>query len=200
MKLTKGSTQTEVAICVGTALAAAGIRAVLTGGACANLYAGGRYPSADLDFVIQGLVSASEMDAAMNAAGFRRRGNQYLHPRARFYVEFPRGPLAIGDDFNVQPVEYTIRRTKLIMLSPTDSCRDRLAAFYHWRDYRSLDVAVGIARRHRLDVECIRKWSTREGHTSSFEEFMKELRKARELQRRAAKRKPSRSPARRLKV
>jgi hypothetical protein len=140
------------------------------------------------------------MDAAMNAAGFRRRGNQYLHPRARFYVEFPRGPLAIGDDFNVQPVEYTVRRTKLMMLSPTDSCRDRLAAFYHWRDYRSLDVAVGIARRHRLDVECIRKWSTREGHTSSFEEFMKELRKARELQQRAAKRKPSRSPARRLKV
>ena len=56
-------------------------------------------------------------------------------------VEFPAGPLAIGDDDLVEPVELRVGRTRVPALSATDSCRDRLAAFYHWRDLQSLRVA-----------------------------------------------------------
>ena len=34
------------------------------------------------------------------------------------------------------------------MISVTDSVKDRLAAFYHWKDQQSLEQAVLIARDH----------------------------------------------------
>lgn len=41
-----------MALAAGDGLRRAGIRAVLTGGACANLYSGGAYESVDADFVL----------------------------------------------------------------------------------------------------------------------------------------------------
>jgi hypothetical protein len=65
------------------------------------------------------------------------------------------------------------------LLSATDSCRDRLAAFYHWRDRESLRVAVWIALAQRLDMERIRRWSAGEGFLPQFEEFLAEVRRVR---------------------
>jgi hypothetical protein len=59
------------------------------------------------------------------------------------------------------------------MLSPTDSCRDRLAAYYHWNDRQSLEVAVAIARRNPVDLAVIGEWSTAEGFPERFEEFLR---------------------------
>jgi hypothetical protein len=61
------------------------------------------------------------------------------------------------------------------MLSATDSCRDRLAAFYHWNDRQSLRVAVLIARRARVDMKRLRAWSAVEGAAGKFAEFGREL-------------------------
>ena len=134
MRLSKRSGLADVARCVATALRSAGIRAVLTGGACASLYTRGGYQSSDLDFVIQNAVSETQLDKAMNSIGFERVGNQYEHPEAPFFIEFPAGPLEIGGDLRIQPVEYKIKRTVVPALSAADSCRDRLVAFYHWDD------------------------------------------------------------------
>ena len=60
-------------------------------------------------------------------------------------------------------------------LSAKDSCRDRLAAFYHWRDRQSLETAVLIALRHRVNLRKIREWSIEEGALESFEEFRRIL-------------------------
>jgi hypothetical protein len=188
VKLRTSSTLEDVAGCVGKALADAGIRAVLTGGACATLYTRGTYQSEDLDFILQSGVSAPRLELVMNGAGFKRRGNQYFHEKAPFYVEFPAGPLAIGRDFRVEPVEYTIHRTRLLALSPTDSCRDRLAAFYHWGDRGSLAIAVEIARRHRIQLKKVERWSKAEGSLERFREFATEVRRA----RRGAGRRPGR--------
>ncbi|MBI4241858.1 MAG: hypothetical protein HY613_09085 [Candidatus Rokubacteria bacterium] len=177
MKLSKRSRLADVARCVAIALQSAGIRAVLTGGACASLYSRGGYKSSDLDFVIQNAVSEAQLDDAMAGAGFRRVGNQYEHPDAPFFVEFPAGPLGIGHDLHIHPVKYPIRRTVICALSATDSCRDRLAAFYHWNDRQALRAAVAIARRHRVDLQCIRRWSAREGALAKHAEFMAELRR-----------------------
>jgi len=76
-------------------------------------------------------VSAAQLDRAMAGIGFKRAGNQYEHPSAPFFVEFPAGPLGIGGDLQVRPVERTIKGTIVSTLSAADSCRDRLAAFYH---------------------------------------------------------------------
>lgn len=164
---------------VGTALARHGIRAVLTGGACASLHTAGQYQSVDMDFVVTGSTTQAALDEALKSVGFARRGDRYVHPRVRFYVEFPRGPLAIGNDYRIDPVRRRGPGPGLLALSPTDSCRDRLAAFYHWNDRQSLGVAVAIALARRIDTGRVRRWSAAEGFTDRFEEFRAEVRRAR---------------------
>lgn len=78
----------------------------------------------------------------------------------------------------------------LLLLSATDSCRVRLAAFYHWRDRQALGAAVAIAARHALDLETIREWSLREGAAEGFEEFQRSLRAAKGVSRRSGRRSP----------
>ena len=112
-----------------------------------------------MDFIVTGHVTQTALDAAMESVGFVRRGDRYTHPRTRFYVEFPRGPLAIGVDYQIEPIEYRLGTARALVLSPTDACRDRLAAFYHWNDRQSLAVAVEIALRNRVNLAAIRRWS-----------------------------------------
>jgi len=147
--LSERSSLGAVAAAVARALRSHDIRAVLTGGACATLYSNGAYYSEDLDFIVIGPATRAQMDAAMGSVGFTRRQNQYVHRRSRFYVEFPRGPLAIGGDYRIRPVQRRVGQGRIPMLSATDSCRDRLAAFYHWNDRQSLAVAAEIAVRSR---------------------------------------------------
>ncbi len=177
MKLTAASTLSEVAIAVGAQLRRHGITAVLTGGACVSVYTDGSYVSKDADFVLQGRVQQTALDGALAALGFARKGDRYVHPEVEFYLEFPPGPLAIGSDLAIQPAEVSIADEVALALSATDSCRDRLAAFYHWRDRQSLRLAVAVARHQAVDLDVIQKWSRSEGSLDEYEEFLKELRR-----------------------
>jgi len=195
MSLTTRSTLAEATACVAEALSRSGIRAVLTGGACATLYSEGKYQSFDLDFILQSATTSQELDDAMEGIGFRRAGSHYEHPRARFLVEFPAGPLGIGADLDIRPITYTIGKVGVLALSPTDSCRDRLAAFYHWNDRQSLATAVEISRLRKVDIEAIRKWSAREGAMDKFQSFLDSRDQVRARGRGAGK-SPSRSRGR----
>jgi hypothetical protein len=169
------STLAEVAAVVGCALKTAGIDAVLTGGACATIYSKGEFQSLDLDFILAGGADRKVLDGAMAAAGFGRAGDHYVHPKTRFFVEFPRGPLSIGKDSAVEPVKLRLARRWVKALSATDSCRDRLAAYFFWNDLSSLKAAVAIARSNKVDLRSIARWSGAEGHAERFEEFRREV-------------------------
>lgn len=179
MSVTRRSSVTNVAFAVGRALWRQRIKAVLTGGACATLHSKGAYLSYDIDLILVGPTTQAELDKAMAAVGFARKGDRYTHQRARFYVEFPRGPLAIGADLRVRPIERRGPHGRLWLLSATDSCRDRLAAFYHWNDRQSLRAAVSIALRNRVNLGTIRRWSLAEGAADKLGEFEAELKHAR---------------------
>jgi hypothetical protein len=179
VKLTARSGLGAVATVVGDALRRAGIHAVLTGGACAHLYTAGRHQSVDADFIVGSPASRAEVDLAMRKVGFVRKGDRYVNARSRYYVEFPRGPLAIGNDYRIRPVEWKTAHGRTLILSATDSCRDRLAAFYHWGDRQSLRVAVRIAAAHRVSLAKIRRWSIAEDARDGFEQFANELKRAR---------------------
>lgn len=180
-----------MAFCVARALQREGVRAVLTGGACASIYTRGAYQSVDLDFVLQGLVPPKSLDRAMKTIGFARRGNQYFHASARFYVEFPPGPLAIGSDYDIRPVTRRIGGAGIFLLSATDSCRDRLAAYLHWDDRQGLETAIAIALRSRIDLAAIHDWSVREGALAQFEKFLAGLDRARRQRRSRRRRSPT---------
>ena len=104
MRLTRRSSIGQVAAEVARAFAAARIHSVLTGGACAAVYSGGSYQSKDLDFILGPGARQSQLDEALTAIGFRRDADRYVHAQAPFYIEFPRGPLAIGADYRIRPV------------------------------------------------------------------------------------------------
>jgi hypothetical protein len=173
--ITRRSTIADVAAVVATALRDAGFDAILTGGACAAIYSAGAYVSHDLDFIIRSGGGRAALDEALTVVGFKRRHDRYVHPKTRFFVEFPRGPLSIGDDTDIRPARLKVGRLTITALSPTDSCRDRLAAFYHWSDRQSLRSAVEIALRARVNMAAIRRWSEREGAPDKFEEFREEV-------------------------
>jgi hypothetical protein len=179
VKIGPGSTLDEVVEIVSSTLEKAGITAALVGGACAAIYSGGTYTSEDLDLIIQSAPGQRALDEAMASIGFTRRDAQYFHARSDFFVEFPKGPLAIGQDLRIKPVRLKVGRSRVLVLSATDSCRDRLAAFFHWNDRESLDVAIAIAMRRRVNLAVIRAWSVAENSVEKYEVFKRELALAR---------------------
>lgn len=193
MTVTRRSGLIDVARVVSATLERHGIRAVLTGGACAAVHSRGAYASTDLDYIVQGTVTRRQLDSAMQSVGFARDGARYIHRDSSFFVEFPAGPLAIGDDDLVEPVRIAVGPSRVLALSATDSCRDRLAAFFYWDDRQSLRAAAAIAVARRVDMTTIRRWSAREGNAERFQEFVAEVRRLRS--RKGWKRRPPR-PAR----
>jgi hypothetical protein len=170
----------EVAVAVGDALRRHGIRAVLTGGACACLHSRGAYVSRDVDYVLPAETELAMLDTAMAAIGFHRDGSRYIHPKCRFFVEFPAGPLAIGQDSSPRPVLIRRGAHRTLSLSATDACRDRLAAFYHWGDRQALKAAVQIACANRIGVQRVRVRSMAEDASTGFEEFLAAVKAARQ--------------------
>jgi hypothetical protein len=175
--ITASSTLPEVALAVAAVLSEHQIRAVLTGGACVSIYTNGLYVSNDADFVIQSALPGLQrrVDEAMAGLGFVRDRDRYVHDLTPFFVEFPPGPLSIGGDLMIKPVELKIGGATALVLSPTDSCRDRLASFYFWGDRQGLDLAVAIARRHAVDFRAIKRWSKNEGELPKYDEFRREV-------------------------
>ncbi len=162
------SSLTDVAFAVCTALDRQGFHAVLTGGSAATYYAPEAYQSGDLDFVIT--LRGTGGEAALAALGFTRKGDFYRHPSSHFLLEFPPGPLAVGVDLIKS--WSTVRRDDevLYVLSPTDSCRDRLASFLFWNDFSGLEQAIAVfrARANEVDLNVIEDWCRRERHSQKF--------------------------------
>ena len=175
MKLAGLSTK-ELAAVVCDALERRGLVAVLSGGACVMIYAGGRYVSADLDFVVAAHGRAAEVDAALAGLGFRAAGRVYSHPELDLCVDVGnRWPPAVGRQILKLPAARRVSGHRLRMLSPTDCVKDRLAAFYYWDDRQALEQAVLVSLARRVDVREVGRWSRAEGAAGKFAEFRREL-------------------------
>jgi hypothetical protein len=57
--------------------------------------------------------------------------------------------------------------------SPTQCVMDRLAAFFHWDDRRSLIHALWVCEKHPVNISKIKKWAEKEKSNEKFEEFLK---------------------------
>lgn len=169
----------EVARAVCTALQHAGVTAVLTGGSAATYYAPAAYQSSDIDFVVVALQKdgAARADEHLAALGFRRERDHYRHDRSPYPIEFPPGPLAVGGAILTSWRTDEMGDTVLHVLTPTDSCKDRLAAFLHWNDRSSLEQALAVAQatRHQLDFADLAAWAESEGGAKKYAEFARWL-------------------------
>jgi hypothetical protein len=174
----------DVCFIISAALARRSIKAVLTGGSAATIYAPEVYSSLDADFILLDATERSDLRAALADAGFTPSAmhGMFEHPNTQFTIDFPRGPLAVGGDYVRHFATLERGAMRLRILTPFDSVRDRLAHFYHWNDYTALKAAVGVARRHRdqIDVQKLQEWTEREGDNPGsqipkFREFLRRL-------------------------
>ncbi|MBS3957027.1 MAG: hypothetical protein KGZ40_05825 [Clostridiales bacterium] len=164
-RVNEGTSLGELAALVCEALERAGIRATLSGGGAVVLYSDNEYESSDLDFITSERTAV--IAEAIEPLGFHRTpgSRQFEHPEARYYVEFPPGPLAFGETVVPESSVLTLQTEfgPVRVITPTQSVMDRLAAYVHWNDNQALDQAVMVARRQRVDWSELYEWARREG-------------------------------------
>lgn len=177
MKITPDTSAEELAGLVCQTLREAGITVTLTGGACVAIWSSGKYVSSDLDFIAEGPVPGRQVEAALETLGFKLEGNEFVHPRNQFYVEFPAPPLMVGKERVNKVTERDTPAGTLRLLSPTDCVKDRLAAYFHWNDRQALEQALLVAIDQRINLADIRRWSRGEDNQEKFDHFSAELRK-----------------------
>lgn len=168
MKSISEMTRLEFAAFVATELRKQNIRVVLSGGSCVSIYSADKYVSMDLDFIDDGFVKRSQIVRCMISLGFTEQHRYFRHPDTDLLVEFPAGPLGIGDEPITQVSEIETSTGVLRLLSPTDSVKDRLAWFYHTGDTECLEQVVLIAGLNRINIKEVERWSVKEGKAEDF--------------------------------
>ena len=166
----------DLAALICTTLKDNGIDAVLVGGACVSIYTKNKYVSYDLDFVSH--TSLKEISSVLSDIGFRRKSTRhFIQKECPFYIEFVAPPLSIGSEPVKLRKSIKSRLGELVLLTPTDSVKDRMAAFYHWNDSQALDQAVLVAKVQKVSLREIRRWSKNEGHEEKYAIFLDTLKK-----------------------
>ncbi len=131
----------------------------------------------DIDFVNAGFAKRSAIRSAMEYLGFHEENRYFRHPDSVFLVEFPPGPLGVGDEQVKQIDEIAVTTGTLRIVSPTDCVKDRLAWYYHDNDAECLEQAVLVAQFQCVDLNEIERWSTVEGRIDKFMEIRERLMK-----------------------
>jgi hypothetical protein len=144
---------------------------VLSGGACVSIYTKNRYMSYDLDFVLISHKEQKEIRRLLVAIGFYEEEMFFKHKETKYFLHFVSPPLSIGNEPVIKVHEIKRGSRTLRLLSPTDCVKDRLSAYYHWNDRQSLDQAVMVARKNRVNIAEVRRWSIREQNYEKYRIF-----------------------------
>ena len=163
----------ELAAYVCSALEKQGIETVLSGGCCVEIYSQGRYTSDDIDLIDRFNGGHRKIREVMEGLGFEeyQMKRYFVHKDTSYFIEFPRGPLGVGDQPVVDVASRKHETGILKLLTPTDCVKDRLAAWFHWDDLQSLQQAVWVAEENSVDMVSIEKWSESEGEKEKFVKF-----------------------------
>jgi len=180
MKSIANMSMEELAAFVCEALENEGIETVLSGGCCVELYSKGRYTSDDIDLIDRFNGGHRKIKEVMHKIGFEeyKMKRYFVHKDTELFIEFPRGPLGVGD----APVNKVASRKTdtgtLKLLTPTYCIKNRLSAYYHWDNKQSLDQAVWVVEENKFDKDSIRIWSGNEGMDEKFMLFKEKLYKS----------------------
>ena len=176
MKPVEEMSQAEIGAYVHSHLRRKGIDVVLSGGAAVGIHSGGKYVSQDLDLVRGYGSTLRAIATALKEIGFWETQNRYFkHPQARHFIEFPPGPLTVGEEPVRQIDEMEFATGTLRLISPTDCVKDRLASYFHFGDRQGLVQAAMVANQNAVDLNEIRRWSKGEGQLPKYEDFLAAL-------------------------
>jgi len=162
----------EIAALICDHLSKRGMNCVLSGGACVTIYSDNEYKSMDLDFVMPD-YPRREIDAALDELGFIRTASirHFENKGCPFLVEFPPSPLTTGEEVITKIRSMKTKYGTLKLLRPVDCIKDRLAAFYHWGDRQSLEQAIMVAKKNKVTMKELERWSAGEQSLDKYEIF-----------------------------
>ncbi len=153
-----------------------GITSTLVGGAVVAIYTKGSYRSGDLDMIVE---NRSRLIEALAKIGFHPTKSRYFkHPECDHLVlEFPKGPVEIGEHYPVTPAEVTVEGRVLKLLTPTDCVKDRLASYIHWKSKDAFNQALLVCRSQpgKINMRELSDWCDGEGAKSAFQELSRNL-------------------------
>jgi hypothetical protein len=102
--------QAEFTAYVQAGLRKAGIETVLSGGSCVSFWSDGAYVSDDIDLIVDGFAWRTKIRASMFELGFSEKHRYFVHPDSRWLVEFPSGPLAVGEERPSASADWVLHR------------------------------------------------------------------------------------------
>jgi len=166
------ATHEEIAAAVSEALRKHGITAVMSGGGCVSVYSENKYQSDDLDF-IDSYRDRFGIQKALATIGFFSDKDRYFkNSTTAIYLEFPPGPVMIGNEFAKEPVDWETPDGSIRMLNPTDCVKDRLVKFYAWNDAQALYQALLVVAAQPVDFREVERWSIKsEGQKDRYRFF-----------------------------
>jgi hypothetical protein len=166
----------DLAAIVGATLKKKNIDVLLVGGACISIYSDNKYISGDLDFISH--AALKEISKALQEIGFRRESSRhFMRDDCPFFIEFVSPPAAVGSEPIHSKNEIATRYGKIVLLTPTDAVKDRLAAYYHWNDPQALQqAAMVVEAQEEVDLNEVRRWSLQEGFKEKHDIFIAGLR------------------------
>lgn len=116
-------TRLELAAFIGAEFKRRNINVVLSGGSCVSIYSQEKYVSMDLDFVKAAFTKRPQIVSAMTALGFAEKNRYFAHPDTAYLIEFPPGPLGIGEEPVRQIDENSVFHSTVAPVCPQASAR-----------------------------------------------------------------------------
>ncbi|MBN1450091.1 MAG: hypothetical protein JW963_03675 [Anaerolineales bacterium] len=175
MKQIADMSRVELVAYIQDSLQREGVKVVLSGGSAVSFFSSEKYVSKDLDLVNVNFAKRSKIKAVMETVGFQEQGRYFVSPETQFSVEFPDGPLSVGEEPVKEVKEFALSTGTLRIVSPTDCVKDRLCAYYFWNDQQGLVQAVLVAESQNVDLKEIERWSIVEGKEREFQIFKARL-------------------------
>lgn len=146
-----------------------GVEVVLVGGLAVEIYTENLYLTKDIDMVNTNYQKPSYLHKVMSELGFHKQGRVYINETTDITVEFPPGPLAVGNNLITNTTVAKTKQGEIPILHVRDVVIDRLAAFIHWQDRQSLIQAVGVMLKHNLKPKDFKEFLIVEGNLSNYE-------------------------------
>lgn len=145
------------------------IDVVLVGGLAVEIYTENLYLTKDIDMVNTNYKKPTALHKVMSELGFHKQGRVYVNDTTDITVEFPSGPLAVGNKLITNTTVVKTARGNIPILCVEDIVKDRLAAFFYWQDKQSLIQAVGIMLKHNLNPKNFNEFLVAEGDSSQHD-------------------------------
>lgn len=164
----------ELAALISEKLRGGGVDSILVGGACVSIYTKNKYQSFDLDFVTHAAIK--EVTTLLAELGFQRESSRHFIRRdCPFFLEFVAPPAAVGNEPLKGEKKLKAKFGTIVLMTPTDSVKDRLAAYYHWNDRQALEQAIMVAESQKINFHEVKRWSEKEGYIGKYRQFIKRL-------------------------